>query len=96
MLWDISDTLPLPEANVNVFTSPKKLGGKDIFKDVTILVSNMTESRETALFVIGYGLLTNGKKNCMKQHETSFNTYEMVVSFYFLKKRNTKLDTLIL
>lgn len=46
MLWDIPDTLPLMEDKLNIFTSSSKLGGEDIPKDITILGSNMTESRE--------------------------------------------------
>ncbi|KAF7404652.1 hypothetical protein HZH66_003558 [Vespula vulgaris] len=40
------DTLPLIEDKLNIFTSSSKLGGEDIPKDITILGSNMTESRE--------------------------------------------------
>ncbi|KAF7404756.1 hypothetical protein HZH66_003662 [Vespula vulgaris] len=89
MLWDISDTLPLPETNVNVFTSPKKLGGKDIFKDVTILVSNITESRETALFVIGY-VGTREKREFIKDTFSSINEHHTEHS------RETSLEKMIL
>ncbi|KAL2715899.1 fatty acid synthase-like [Vespula squamosa] len=91
VLLDILNHMPMVGADVNVFASKNKL--ESIPKGVTVSKSNMIETDDTALFAIGCGLLTDGKKNSLKKLLKSTKNGAFLLS---REKRNISLDLSIL
>lgn len=89
LLLDILNNLPL----VNILISPSKFHIIDIPEDVSALESSMMKMDERMLLIIGYGLLTNGVKDSLKQLLKFTKDDGFILS---REKRNTSLDLSIL
>ncbi|XP_035740324.1 fatty acid synthase-like [Vespa mandarinia] len=93
MFRDILANLPSIQASINLFAPPKKFGEEDILKNVEISDSIKLRRDDVAILAIGCCLLTNEKKDSLKQLLKSTKDGAFLLS---REKENMPLDFSIL
>ncbi|KAL2729284.1 fatty acid synthase-like [Vespula maculifrons] len=92
LLEDILANLPLIQANVNIFASPNTFDEKDIPKNNKILELKNIQTDNVALLAVGCSLLTDKKKDSLKQLLESTRDGAFLLS----REKNISLDFSIL
>ncbi|XP_035740323.1 fatty acid synthase-like isoform X2 [Vespa mandarinia] len=90
---DILANLPSIQASINLFAPPKKFDEEDILKNVEILESTKLRTDDVAILAVGCCLLTNEKKDSLKQLLKSTKDGAFLLS---REKENITLDFSIL
>ncbi|XP_046832942.1 fatty acid synthase-like [Vespa crabro] len=93
LLRDILANLRSIQASVNLFALPKKFGEEDLLKNIEILESTKLRTNDIAILAVGSCLLTNEKKENLKQLLKSTKDGAFLLS---REKENIPLDYSIL
>lgn len=89
LLRDILTKLPLIQESINIFAPPNRFGEEDVPKDINILELENIQTNDVALLAVGYRLLTDKKKDSLKQLLKSTKDGAFILS---REKNNIPLD----